>query len=335
MAPSPESRAPDLSVVVSSYQRSTLLGELLDSLAAQEAERDSFEVIVVDNGSTDDTHAVLAAELERNRLDLRPVRLEQNAGAGGGRNAGWRAARAPLVAFTDDDCVADPGWVSGLLTTARENPGTLIGGRTDARPDQAHNVGPFWRTQVIHAAGPAFQTCNLLFPRAVLEQLEGFDVETYRGVGGEDTDLAWRAIEAGTEVVYADHARVYHVVGRVGPVKRLKIAARWHDGVGLFARHPGLRKEMLLKGVFWKHGHYLLLLALVAAALPSRIGPVRLRWLRFALADPYFQAVLRRGHAEGASIATSLLLAPYFMVFDVVETAAMLRGSVRHRTLVI
>jgi glycosyltransferase involved in cell wall biosynthesis len=332
MATTRTSAAPDASVVISTFERPEMLTELLDSLAAQDTGGATFEVIVVDDCSSDSTPAMLAAEQERGRLDLRTIRHERNLGQGAGRNTGWRAARAPLVAFTDDDCVVDPGWLRALLDHAAESPGALICGRTDARPDQEALLGPFSRTQVIHRAGPDFQTCNILYARSLLARLDGFDAEAFPSFGGEDTDLAWRAIEAGADVVYADSARVYHAVRYIGPIGRLRLAASWHQGVNALARHPGLRRALLKRRIFWKENHFLLARALVGLALPARVGPIPLRaWL----AAPYVKNLLMRGSIERSGPATSILLAPYFLVLDLTEVAAMIRGSARYRTLVL
>ena len=299
MAPEPATPAPDVSVVVSTFERPAMLAELLDSFAALETAGATFEVIVVDDCSRDETPEVLAAEERRGRIDLRTIRHERNLRQGAGRNTGWRAARAPLVAFTDDDCVVDPGWLRSLLAHAARQPR-----RRDRRPDRRPPgsdapLGPFSRTQVIHRAGPDFQTCNILYPRDLLARLDGFDAEAFPGFGGEDTDLAWRAIEAGTEVVYAADARVYHAVRRVGPIGRLKLAASWHQGVNALARHPGFRRALLEKRIFWKHDHFLLAAALVALALPARVGPIPLAPLRAGLALPYVKSLLLRGAARG------------------------------------
>src|SRR5829696_1170403 len=204
--------------------------------------------------------------------------------------------------------------------------GAFVQGRTEPNPDELERRGPFSRTLRVTRLGPFYQTCNILYPRGLLEELGGFDAPAYRGPGGEDTDLAWRAIERGCEPVYAPDALVFHAVADLGPVGKLRVAARWTETMSAFARHPRLRRVALHRRVFWKGSHYLLVRALLALLLPRRWHAVR-RWL----ARPYLWHLGHRGRLEGGG----LLAAPYFAVHDLVELTAVLRGAVRYRVLVL
>jgi glycosyltransferase involved in cell wall biosynthesis len=96
--------APQVSVVVATRDRARRLDALLSSLCSQTLPADDFEVIVVDDGSRDATQEVLARHASAGGLQLSSVRHAESQGAAAARNAGWRRARAPLIAFTDDDC---------------------------------------------------------------------------------------------------------------------------------------------------------------------------------------------------------------------------------------
>jgi glycosyltransferase involved in cell wall biosynthesis len=308
------------SVVIATHDRSARLDALLESLRAQTI--DDFEVVVVDDASTDATPQVLAAHAARDGLELRVVRREANGGQAAARNDGWRAARAPVVAFTDDDCVAAPGWLAAGLAACEAAPaGAVVQGRTDPIPDELGRYGPYSTTHWIHAAGPWFETCNIFYPRALLERLDGFDAAAYGRWGGEDTDLAWRAIEAGAPVAYAPEARVHHAVHVLGPVGRLRAAARAGQTMRVFARHPELRRRHAIRGLFWKWSHYRLALLIAALVLPRRLWPVHL-WL----AAPYLAHEAQR---------SGKALAPYVLVHDLVEMGAAARGSLKHGRLVL
>jgi GT2 family glycosyltransferase len=310
-----------VSVVFATHDRARRLDALLTSLCKQTLSVDEFEVIAVDDCSADATPDVLARHVAAGRLNLTVVRLDRTHGAGGARNAGWRAARAPLVAFTDDDCVTTPGWLESGLSAFEAHPHAVIQGRIEINPDELDRLDPFAHFVVHDGIDAGFPTANIFYPRELLEQLDGFDAESFPGVGGEDTDLAWRAFKLGATPVWAPDALVYHGVVRVGAIKRLRVAARWTPTVKLYRRHPEMRAE-LLHGVFWRENHWLFSRFVIALLLPRRLGPVRVM-----LAAPYITYLTDR--------RTGPLLAPYLIALDAVEVAAIVRGAIRYRIPVI
>jgi GT2 family glycosyltransferase len=313
-----------VSVVVATRDRAARVSALMASLRGQTLLRDELEVVVVDDGSTDATQEVLRRETETGGLRLRTIRRAAPGGPSAARNEGWRAAEGPLVAFVDDDCVVDPGWLAALVHCADASPGAIVQGRTLPAPAERHRLGPFARSLWVEELGPWYQACNILYPRALLERVGGFDAEAFPHVG-EDADLAWRALAAGAEARWCPEALAWHAVADLGPVGTLRIAMRWTESIRLFARHPGLR-EHLTHRVFWKGSHYLLVRAIAALLVPRR-----LRLLRFWLASPYLAHLLDRGRLDGGGP----LAAPWYALHDVVEVAAVVRGAVRHRTPVL
>ncbi|TMK81683.1 MAG: glycosyltransferase family 2 protein [Actinobacteria bacterium] len=104
-----------VSVVIPTFERAARLPGLVAALEAQSIPLGDFEVIVADDGSRDETQAVLADLAARTRLALRVVRNATNSGPGRARNLAWRSSDAPIIAFTDDDCLPDPGWLEAGL----------------------------------------------------------------------------------------------------------------------------------------------------------------------------------------------------------------------------
>jgi glycosyltransferase involved in cell wall biosynthesis len=309
---------PRISVVVCTHNRPARLAALLASLDAQALERDAFEVVVVDDGSTPPARCVL--EERSYRLALKLIRNELPLGPAVGRNAGWRAARAPLLAFTDDDCTADPDWLSAGLEAAARSPGAIIQGRTE--PDSGTG-GLLTRTVSVAKLGPHFETCNIFYPRTVLERLGGFDESYGSRPAAEDTDLAWRAIEAGTPAEFAEDAVIRHAVERVGVRGMLRVALRWTEAIRVYGEHPQVRSS-LYRGVFWNVWHYLAWRSLLALA-----GP---RWLRRFLITRYLVALRERAQFFGSPAGVAV---PYFLLHDAVECYAVARGALRYRTLVL
>lgn len=141
----------------------------------------------------------------------------------------------------------------------------------------------------IERLGPQYETCNIAYPRALLEALHGFDERFGCQPAGEDTDLAWRAIAAGHEAVFVSAALVHHAVEPDRRGRSLRRAARWSAVVRVYADHPATR-AMLYRGRFWNVWHYLLYRSLLALAGPPWLRRLlvtrHLLALRPALASP-------------------------------------------------
>jgi glycosyltransferase involved in cell wall biosynthesis len=321
-----------VTVVAATHNRADRLAGLLDALRAQTVT--DFEVVIVDDASTDATPQVLAAAHARGDLSLTILRHETSRGPAAARNAGWRAARAPIVAFTDDDCRPSPAWLeAGLRAMAATANGTgeaIVQGLTEPDPEEAGRLGPFSRSLNVPALDHWYATANMFYARATLERLGGFDEVTFSGPGGEDTDLAWRAIRAGVPTAFSPEARVWHAVHELGPLQRLRFATRWDETMAVFARYPELRRRTMIRGLFWKESHYHLTRAIVGLLLPGR-----LRIVGAYFASRYAVLLWRRAHWEGDGKGGGPLLVPYYLAENAVELATAARGAARYRTLVL
>jgi GT2 family glycosyltransferase len=321
---------PDVCVVVPSHDRALRLRWLLNALEDQTLARDRFEVVVVHDYDDADTDAILDRHPLRDAGVLRHERIPPGTGRPSRqRNIGWRAARAPLIAFTDDDCRPTPSWLEELLAVARRNPGAIVQGATDFDPYELDVfASPHHRTVVEREPPGKFaQTCNVLYPRDVLERVGGFD-EQMPAPAGEDLDLATRARAAGAAYVGAPGALTYHCVESYSLLGMLRLNRKWQDIAYLARRHPEIREDFTLR-VFWRETHFRFLLAVAGVVLARAWPPFAL------LALPYLRFALRqRGTHLKARVATAVEL-PGRIVIDAAEVATMVRGSVKHRTVVI
>ena len=241
------------------------------------------------------------------------------------RNLGWRSARGRLIAFTDDDCRPEPGWLTAL-TSESDGPGVVVQGRTRPEPHEAAILAaPHVRTLSIEPVGPYCQTANMLYPRAILEQLGGFDEVA---VSGEDVGLSLRARAAGAKIVAAPEAVVNHAVESHSLPGILQQNLKWRHLAYLVSRHPEFRRELHL-GIFWDDEHLLVLLA-TAGLLAA---PFDRRWL--ALAAPYAaRQAGRRGRGARARLLAGAE-APGQLIRQLAEVAGMAVGSVQHRTILL
>lgn len=196
-----------MSVVVPVYNGQASLRECLDSLLRLRYPSDRLELLVVDNGSTDDTPAILEGLRHRIR-----VLREAKRGPSAARNCGIRAARGEYIALTDADCVVDPDWLAELVRPLASPDVGVSGGRIlSVRP--CNRIERFGERIHDHRRAleefepPYAISMNWASRRSVLLDVGLFDESLLRG---EDVDLAWRIRAAGFRLVYRDAALVYH-----------------------------------------------------------------------------------------------------------------------------
>lgn len=317
--------APEIAVVVPSHDRPLRLRWLLNALEEQSLDRGRFEVIVAHDSSGPesadllDTHPLASAGVLK-QIALPPG----SAPPGANRNAGWRAVRAPLVAFTDDDCRPPSDWLERALEAGLKNPGAIIQGRTAPDPEELRLLhAPHWHTQRITPPAIHAQACNIVYPRDLLERVGGFDDELFTG---EDTDLSMRAQRAGALFVAAPEVVTYHAVVALSLGQRLRSAWRWQDLPEVVSRHPELRRHFPL-WIFWKPTHAWLPFALAGASLGRRNRLLQL------LALPYLVHALPQHGTDPRGRLRALGELPGHAIVDLAEVAALARGSLRSRTL--
>jgi GT2 family glycosyltransferase len=261
------------------------------------------------------------------------LRTPRNLGPAAGRNFGWRAARAPLIVFTDDDCRPDRHWLRRVVE-ALEN-ADVVQGQTRADPNAAAGRGPFARIQIVEQWSNMFDCCNIGYRREVLERARGFD-ETFRRPWGEDTDLGWRAVSSGATTAWEPNALVWHRVEKSGNQVRdwlswVKDARRKFYMPLLVRKHPEIRRGVYRRW-FYKAHHPRTLLAIAGIAAVMAPGPSRRRWAGAALCTPW---IWHRGSSNRLPAPTRWLpvLLPLTFVGDVAEVGVMLAGSIRFRTV--
>jgi GT2 family glycosyltransferase len=319
---------PEIAVVIASHNRALRLRWLLNSLEEQTLDRERFEVIVAYDSDDDDATADLLAEhpINATAIERDPPEPGINT-ASKLRNAAWRQATAPLIAFTDDDCRAPADWLENALGAATKHPGAVIQGMTLPDPDEEPNEhGPFPRTQHIVPPVPWAQACNIVYPRALLEELNGF-VEDPPLAAGEDFELAFRAREQGAAYVGAREALTWHAVYDDGLRQHLRGLNRWGDLAWHLKKHPEARADYPL-WIFWKRTHVWLPVAAAGAVLAHRRGAA---WALLALPWAAHSApAYGVGHPRGRLRAASEL--PLRALVDGAEMVACLRGALKHRT---
>lgn len=217
----PLEKYPRVSVVVCSYNGGKTLSHCLHAL--DRVDYPDYEIVFVDDGSTDDSQEVVAA-WEQNREkrraqgaklpDFKNIR-QKNMGLSYARNAGAAAASGEVIAYTDSDCMADPDWLYYLVGTLVSGDYAGVGGPNVSPPAQD------WIQACVAAApgGPShvlltdvvaehIPGCNMAFHRWAFDMVGGFDPD-YRKAG-DDVDFCWRLQQAGQVIAFSPAAVVWH-----------------------------------------------------------------------------------------------------------------------------
>ena len=231
--------APVVSVVIPAWRAAGHLGACLDGLDAQTADPGSFEVIVTDDCSPDDTAGL--AE----RAGARVVRHDRNRGAAAARNSGARAARGEILLFVDSDVVPEPGLVTAVLEAFTDPATRAATGRYSPEPANPglfptyKALWTFWcweRSGVTTGQSSHLQGALAALRKDLFDALAGFD-ESFAGGSVEDYELSARLRDGGDRILFCDGMRGRHRFPDFGTAAR-----NYWDRTRMWARlRPELR----------------------------------------------------------------------------------------------
>ncbi len=269
----------DISVVIPTFRRFDLLRRCLAAVCAQNIDPCSFEVIVCDDGNDAHTRAlveVIAAQECARGLDVRYIGVTGTRGPAGARNCGWRAARAGVIAFTDDDTIPDPGWLAAGIHAMQ--PGvSAVSGRIDVplgrKPtDYARDAAGLARAE--------FATANCFVRREILSRIGGFDPR-FTAAWREDSDLHFSILRAGGTVVHDDAALVVHPVRSAPWGCSIRQQSKAQFDALLYKKHATLYHTRIGPGPMLRY--YAILGSLAAALAGFVVGAPVIAWTGGAL----------------------------------------------------
>lgn len=222
-----EQHQPLVSIVIPNWNGAHHLPDCLDSLRRQRYPH--FKVILVDNGSTDASLALLAREYP----EVRVIALSENRGFAPACNVGMQAAQGEILVLLNNDTQADPGWLEALVDAFERHPeiGAVVGKiLLFDRRDYLHTAGDFYRLDgtpgnrgawqrdegQFDREEPVFSACGAgaAYRRVMLDQIGLLDEAFFFSC--EDVDLGWRAQLAGWSCLYTPQAILYHKVSATG-----------------------------------------------------------------------------------------------------------------------
>ena len=317
-----------VSVVVPTCNRPDMLARCLNALIEQDAPHGTWEIVVADDGRSDATRCQvehLARMVCRDRLVIRYVRPCSASGPAAARNAGWRAARGEIIAFTDDDCIPQPGWLKhGTAVMACGY--ALVGGWVNvpsvANPtDYERNAALLGTSELV--------TANCFIRRSVLEALGGFD-ERFAVAWREDSDLLFRAFDAGMPVGSAPEAVVEHPIRPAPWGVSISQQRKSMYNALLFKKHPCRYRERIQTSPPWHYYRIVAALLLGIAGLVTRQRSVALSGVTlWALLTGRFCRMRLRGTRRTSShitemVVTSALIPPLAIFWRI-------RGAIRFR----
>jgi GT2 family glycosyltransferase len=256
---------PFVSVVVPTRNRAVLLADCLRSLRTQNYPADRFEIIVVDDGSTDATPDVVRRYLGLHRPEVRYLRIEPS-GLNAGRNAGIEASHGDPISFVDDDVEVPEGWLAAMAEAASRYPDSgCFGGpvrlRFEAPPPRICEMES-WRPESALDYGPDERDvpdvvgCNLTIRRWAVEKAGRFDASM--PLYGDETEWQRRLTRTGTRIMYIPTAWLWHrrTVADLRPFTMLRRRFRRGMGSVEFARRVG--DPVVLWPQLWPIPFYLL-----------------------------------------------------------------------------
>jgi glycosyltransferase involved in cell wall biosynthesis len=327
--PADEQMPFDVSVVVPTYGRPLMLGTCLDALAAQDFDAARYEIIVCDDGPDDATRAAVERFAQQcasaRGLVVRYLPVTATQGPAGARNAGWRAARSPLIAFTDDDTIPAPHWLTAGVDALRSGADAASGAIAMPLPAAPTD----YELDASGLAQSEFATANAFVRRATLAALGGFD-ERYTSAWREDSDLQFAILQTGGRIVRAEQALVVH------PVR----PARWGVSLSqqkksqfealLYRKHPGLYRQRI--DAMPPLRYYAIVASLLCAGIAALAGQALIAALALALWIALTTAFCvrrlrhtRRDPIHVAEMACTSMLIPFLSIYW------RLRGALRYK----
>jgi len=200
--------APKFSVIVPAFNAEITLRDCLKALNDQTALKADYEVIVVDDGSSDDTSKIAK------QYNVKCV-YQTNLGPAAARNRGASGAKGKIILFTDADCIPDRNWIYEMALPFEDS--KVMGVKGAYKTRQTQLAARFAQAEFEdrydllqqHASIDMIDTYSAAFRKDIFEQMGGFD-ERFTSANNEDTDFSYRLAAAGYKMVFNARAFVYH-----------------------------------------------------------------------------------------------------------------------------
>lgn len=225
-----------VSIIIATYNRCDFLEDCIKSYSEQDCDKSAFEVLIINNNSTDDTEIISNRLIEKYpEVNVRYL-VETNQGLSYGRNRGIHESKYALIHFFDDDAIATPSYISSIIDTFERNPKALASGGKillnyfDKRPrwasvyiESIFGLFDIGNTEKEFPRRNYPRGSNMTFKRELFDKVGTFDISLGRKgkimLGGEEKEMFQRVYELGASVIYNPLTVCYHAV----PTERTKL----------------------------------------------------------------------------------------------------------------
>jgi GT2 family glycosyltransferase len=238
---------PRLTIQLCTYKRAHLLGRVLEALFDQTLPADQYEVVLVNDGSPDDTDAVVERVRPLARCAFTYV-VQANGGLAAARNAGIERARGERILFMDDDVLATPVLAAEHLSSDERHGDAIVRGAVINTASFNELPVPVWT--LANYSGNFFWTTNVSLRRSRLERIGGRFDTAFTEYGWEDIELGMRLRAIGTRAVFNRYALVFHLKppptaqSVEGILRQVRAQAR--TAIQLRAKHPHWRVDLAI-----------------------------------------------------------------------------------------
>lgn len=288
---------PFVSVVVPVYNGEKDISLCLEFLLSLNYPKNKFEIIVVDNNSTDRTTEIVR------QFPVKLLEEKQIQSSYAARNKGIREAKGELIAFTDADCIVDKNWLRELVERGFGNNleketggcgGKILSYKPQTIVEKYYENRKLYsqKNQILgkYDSFPSLITCNAIYRKKVFEELGLFDTSF---ISGGDKDFSWRVSLAGYKILYVPSAIVYH-------------------------RHRGTFLKMCRQFFIYGYGTESLSIKYKGKIKERK---KRAKWIRLCkLVNGFWRAIFKKGKEE-----------KYFSFFDIVCATAFYLGRIRRK----
>lgn len=223
------------SVVIPAYNAGDYIKQCLEGLSKQTLTQDAFEIILINDGATDNT--LEEAKSAKNDFDMANLTIitKQNGGPASARNVGIKNANSGITVFLDSDCIPHPEWLETLIKPLHDNPHFEgVEGKTIPASEKRTPVDHY----VESTEGGHYWTCNMAYRTPTLKKIGGFD-EGFPWPSGEDIDIAERVKPHGT-LFFEPEAIIEHLILSRSVKKNIAMAKTFSSMIRLWKKHPGL-----------------------------------------------------------------------------------------------